>query len=166
MFQEEICSGREVSSRVSPVPRRDGPAAAAPPGLQPSCSARPCSWLLCELLGSLLLWGFIRNKPWCSEGLGTISRSAWAAVVQGLVPCPLACCSCSWMQSAPQWMWCGVWNFFFSNLKQLVKTLKQWIDAHWKLFSSCLESQKQSYWTSFQECAFKVKNVQSFSISQ
>lgn len=70
------------------------------------------------------------------------------------------------MQPAPEWMWCRVWDYFFFNLRPLVKTLKQWIDAHWKRFSSCLRSQEQSYRMSFQECAFKVKNLQSFSMSQ
>lgn len=70
------------------------------------------------------------------------------------------------MQSAPEWMWCRVWNFFFLNLRWLVKTLKQWIDARWKLFSSCLRSQSKIIGRYSKNVPLRLKNVQSFSISQ
>lgn len=156
---------QEVSSPVSPVPRRDVPTATASPDTQPSSSASPQCQFLCELLGSLLL---CENLGWCSEETapGTLrAQGLWPALLgqpwgrEGscTLPSRLLLVQLDTVCSRMNVMQCL--RFFFFNLKWLVKTLKQWIDAHWKLFSSCLRSQEQSYWMSFQECAFKVKNV-------
>lgn len=161
-FQEEICSKREFSSAISPVPRRERLTAAVPLGLRPLSSASPHWQLFHKLLSaSLGLTGLVlgRSKPWCAQDLGTAIVSAWATTAEGRLLfrtlwLAVSAAGCGLLQNE-----CDA-EFgipFFFNVRWLVKTLKQWIDAHWKLFSSCLRSQKQNYWTLFQECAFKVK---------
>lgn len=149
MFQEEICLRREVSSLVSLVPGRDVPTAMTPPGVQPLSSASPHRQLLCELLGSLLLW---KSLGQCSEETARSILQTWVlwpAPPQQprerkgcfILPSGLLLVQLDAVYSRMNVMQ-GL-SFFFFNLRQLVKTLKQWIDAHWKLFSSCLRSQEQ-----------------------
>lgn len=119
---------------------------------------------------SLGLTGLVlgRNKPWCAEDLGTAIMSAWAAMTEGrllftTLGLAVSAAACSLLQNECDAEF-GI--SFFLNLRWLVKTLKQWIDARWKLFSSCLRSQSKIIGRYSKNVPLRLKNVQSFSISQ